>query len=533
LLRYNARIVVLNSYWLFVAPLVTSQLIIFWYMAMESLTKGSAVFVAQTTELIAPIFAAFLCAHVLAPEYRYRLDDLVFSRPVSFGRTVMARLLTMYLFLAVLIAVMLFVYRVGLKADYSLQTVVLAGLPSVLFLSMLSLAVAGVWRSPVAGVGVAGTVWVADMLVGARANPLVNLHSYTAKLLAEDTTSAEWLVSKVVLVVTGVGLAVVASRAVGRPAGPIRWHTIGKLAAAAGVLLLCYVASGAAYKVYRLQAMEADPELLMDVRRAHQDAFMIYNRIPVAYLFGGAYASYIGYPVHRGGIFQELQKGRQRVVDQLSSVVFGHPDSPWADNAFFELIRTASAVTEEGRELKGGQQGEVIDRTMAQQYCRQFLRDYPQSPFAPLVAEKLMAVAASLKDETTQREAFQVLVSSYADSPVTLNAARTLAMVYLGSGRTTEAVEVAESALQGMSAAGGRPESLLALGDLLRAQAHPESARLAYEQALRVANAALEKLRAKQVSFGDMDERYTRDRGQIRSLAGRAQTALNELAAQP
>lgn len=529
LLRYNVRIVVLNSYWLFVVPLVASQLIIFWQMAMESVNKGSAVFVAQTTEMIAPIFAAFLCAQVLAPEYRYRLDDLVFSRPIAFTRTVVARLLTMYLFLAFLVAVMLFVYRMGLKSEYDLRTVVLAGLPSVLFLSLLSLAVAAVWHSPTAGIAVAGVVWAGDLLVGAHANPLLNLHSYSVALADETTGSPEWLVSKALLCIGAVFLALVASRAVGRPAGPLKWGAIGKVAAAVGVMAVIYIASGAAYKVHRLESMEADPEFLMEVRRAHQDAFVIYNRLPVAYLFGTAYASYVGYPVRRGGIFVELQQGRQRMIDQLSSVVFGHPHSRWADNAFFELIRAASVITEDAKALKGGQEGEVIDRRRAMQYCRDFLRDYPDSPFAPLVAEKLMALGASFEDEATQREGYEVLVNSYPDSPATLHAAKTLALYYAGAGRAAEGIAVAERALQRASTAASATESLFGLGDFLRSQGRVDSARRAYEGALQAAKAALDKVQASRLGAETLDEKYMKARGQARSRVQQAQSALEAL----
>lgn len=529
LLRYNVRIVVLNSYWLFVVPLVASQLIIFWHMAMESLHKGSAVFVAQTTELVAPIFAAFLCAQVLAPEYRYRLDDLVFSRPIAFARTVVARLLTMYLFLALLIAVMLFVYRVGLKAEYDLRTVVLAGLPSVLFLSLLSLAVAAIWHSPTAGTAVAGSLWAADLLVGAQANPLLNLHSYSVALAEETTDAPLWLVSKALLSVGAVILALIASRAVGRPAGPLKWRSVAKVAVGVGLVVAVYIASGAVYKVQRLEAMEADPELLTDVRRAHQMAFEVYNRLPVAYLFGPAYANYIGYPVRRGGIFSELQQGRQRMINQLSTVVFRHPKSRWADNAFFELIRTAGAITEDMKALKGTQEGEIIDRKRALQYCRQFLREYPQSPFAPLVAEKLMAISAAVRDEAMQREGFEVLVTSYPTSPITLRAAKTLMEYYAGAGRAAEAIAVAERALKQASTDPWTTEALLSLGDYLRAQGRVKAARLAYERALQAARAGVERLQEDQRSQDRLDEKYLKARGQARGVVERAQSALDAL----
>jgi len=488
LLRYNARLVVLNSYWLFVVPLVASQLILFWYMAMKSLIEGNATYVARTTETAAPIFAAFLCAHVLAPEYRHRLEDIVFSRPVPFARTVLARLATMYVFLAALIAAMLLVYKLALNAQYDLGAVVLAGLPSVFFLSMLALAVAAVWHSPVTGFAVAAAVWAGDALLGTALNPLLTLHAYANKLAGATAAGDDMWTSKGILCLAGVILASIAVRAVGRPAGPIKWRSLVKTGVAIVCLLLIYVGSGAFYKMQQLVALETNREALPNLRRTHQEAFAAYGKLPVAYLFSPAYAAYIGYPVRRD--FQEWEqfKGRQRKVDLLRAVVYGHPGSRWADHAYYELICTAARVVDDKKAL-GGAEGELVNRTAALQYCREFLRDYANSPFGPLVAERMVTLARTMNDEAAMRAAFTLLVTTYATDPLASETADKMMQFYAAQGRRDEAAACAETALKAM-ASGGDPEALIRIGDFLRSLGRSEPAARAYRQALLSARAA-------------------------------------------
>ncbi|MBU0607613.1 MAG: hypothetical protein KKI08_06980, partial [Armatimonadetes bacterium] len=467
LLRYNARLVMLSSYWLFVVPLVASQLILFWYMAMKSLLGENAAYVARTTELAAPIFAAFLCAHVLAPEYRHRLEDLVFSRPVPFARTVLARLATMYVFLAALIGAMLLVYRVALHAEYDLSAVVLAGLPSVFFLSMLSLAVAAVWHSPVTGFAVAGAVWAGDALLGAAMNPLLTLHAYANKLAEVPAAGDNLMVSKALLCLGGAVLAWIAARAVGRPAGPVKWRTLARAGVAVALAVMVYVGSGAAYRMQQLVALESDRAALPDLRVAHQEVFAAYGRLPVAVLFGTAYANYVGYPVRKDFREHDLRQGRQRKVDQLRKVVFGAPHSRWADNAYYELIRMAAQVADDAKAPQAGAEGELLNRTAALQYGRELLRNYPQSPYGPLVAERMMTVARTMNDEAQMRAAYELLVTTYATDPLAGATAVKMMEYYAQKGRRDEAATAGETALRAM-AAGGDPEALMTIGDFLR-----------------------------------------------------------------
>jgi tetratricopeptide (TPR) repeat protein/ABC-type transport system involved in multi-copper enzyme maturation permease subunit len=531
LLRYNARLVVLNSYWLFVVPLVASQLILFWYMAMKSLFQDNAAFVARTTETAAPIFAAFLCAHVLAPEYRHRLGDIVFSRPVPFARTVLARLATMYVFLVALVGAMLLVYRIGLHAQYDLTAVVLAGLPSVFFLSMLALAVAAVWHSPVTGFAAAAVVWAGDAILGAALNPLLTLHAYSNRL-AEATTGDDLLASKALLCLGGAVLAWIAARAVGRPVGPVKWRALARASVAVVCLLLVYVGSGAVYKVQQLSALEADREALPGLRMAHQRAFAAYGRLPVAYLFGPAYADYIGYPVRRDVVDYERLKGRQQKVDQLRAVVFSRPGSRWADNAFYELIHVAAQVVDDKMAPQTGVEGELINRQTALQYCHQFLRDYPRSPFGPLVAERMLALAQALGDEAQMRTAYELLVTTYAADPLANQTAQKMMTYYAERGRTEEAAAAAETALKAM-ASGGDPEALIGIGDFLRSLGRTDVAGRAYRQALLAARAAKAAVPVAENADDPAVFEQIRARGKVRRAEKQAEEKLRAIGLTP
>ena len=77
LLRYNFGIVWGHTPWLLIIPVAASMLVLFWNMAMASMFTPSKV--AQTTEGLAPILAAFLCAHLLGVEYRFRIGEITFA----------------------------------------------------------------------------------------------------------------------------------------------------------------------------------------------------------------------------------------------------------------------------------------------------------------------------------------------------------------------------------------------------------------------------------------------------------------------
>src|SRR5205809_8085349 len=81
-----------NDGLLMVFPVAVSQLTVFWFV----LTRRFSLYLpAQSVEMITPLLAAFLGAHLLSAEYRSRIGAVLASRPVNIGRIVVLRLLVM------------------------------------------------------------------------------------------------------------------------------------------------------------------------------------------------------------------------------------------------------------------------------------------------------------------------------------------------------------------------------------------------------------------------------------------------------
>src|SRR5947207_3233006 len=92
LLRYNFRVMMLNNWGLMVFPLAISQLTVFWFVLTRRFTPDLP---AQSAEMVTPLIAAFLGAHLLSAESRSRIGAVLASRPVNISRIVVLRLLVM------------------------------------------------------------------------------------------------------------------------------------------------------------------------------------------------------------------------------------------------------------------------------------------------------------------------------------------------------------------------------------------------------------------------------------------------------
>src|ERR1051326_9183536 len=89
LLRYNFRIMMFNNRWLVAIPLAVSQLTVFWFILTNLYTPDLPT---RYVELVTPLLAAFLGAHLLSTEYRSRVGALLACRPIDIGRIVVLRL---------------------------------------------------------------------------------------------------------------------------------------------------------------------------------------------------------------------------------------------------------------------------------------------------------------------------------------------------------------------------------------------------------------------------------------------------------
>src|SRR5437763_372179 len=94
LLRYNFRILMHHNWWLLVIPLAASQLSIFFTLVTQRFAPTLPVSTVETTS---PLLAAFLCAHLLAAEYRSGIGGVLASKPVDIGKVVLLRLIIVML----------------------------------------------------------------------------------------------------------------------------------------------------------------------------------------------------------------------------------------------------------------------------------------------------------------------------------------------------------------------------------------------------------------------------------------------------
>lgn len=520
LMAYNTRILLSNSYWLLIIPVVASQLILFWHMAIATMVKASMI--ADSFELVVPLLAAFLCAHVVAPEHHNRVDELTFARPVPFARTILLRLLSMYLIVAGLAALMLFVYTKGTKSEFEPLPTLLAGVPSTLLLSLVALAFASAWRSAAIGIGAALACWLVDVAWGAGVNPIFTLHSYAVHLAATDAGRApgySWLLSKAALLVLALvaGLALRAN--LGRPAAPRRMRAVVRLGLSALPLVLAYLVVGAVWQFTQARrAAELNPTL---ARITYRLAFDGYGPLPMAYLFGADFAHYIGYPTPAR--VNDLATGeiRERTLKRLQSVALGHPDGAWADDALYEIIRLSevSAPTSED---------EVVARKVSVQQCRGFLERYPTSIYAPEVARRMVVLASLTRDLASMEWAYQLCLSAYRGTASAAETAGIMQQYYQKAGDIVRATQAAEAGVD-IAPPTVRAEALLRLAGFYIRQKRLDKAHDAYSRVAAAVQAQLEAEGLAQISVQTTDAAGLRRRREITELRDQARDALAAL----
>jgi hypothetical protein len=520
LLRYNVRILLGNTVWLLVVPIASSQLIVIWQMALA--TTFNEVVAAKTSELLASLWAALLCAHVLAQEYRSQLSEITFSKPISVNRIVLMRLAAIFCVVGVLITLTLAAYTLWLQQPFDFFPVLFAGIPSTLFLGMMALLLTAMWRNPMMGFGAAAIYWALDWVNGMSLNPLFTLHSF-AESKTVNPLAQLWMVNKVVLLITTVVLYLAHGRIVARPAGLRTWRTMAKSAGIPIGLFLIVLLGGAVYKVYLGLREESQ---FPDRAWAWYDLqFKVYGSFPVAWMFGPAFANYADKPFP-GVKMRNLYPDRPEYIGMRMTrwrvVSTRYPRSHWAGHSLYELGEECESVgdpnsrpqrDDEKADVASFLKKKVVYLKEAADSFERLARQYPESVFAPVGLSHLEdTVTERLKTMDNrpshwmrkQRWARETLIKRYPDHPKTWRAARKLADEFEKENRLEENIpllrRIANRApIVSEKIEDHRPSAYLFLARKLTALHKPDEAHEMYQRALQSAREGILALQRDQV----------------------------------
>jgi tetratricopeptide (TPR) repeat protein len=466
LLRYNFRVLMFGNWWLLVFPLAASQLTVFWNIITQ---RFYASLPARSVEMVTPLLAAFLSAHLLSAEYRAGMGAILATKPVHIGKVVLLRLAVVLGLVWTLAGLSLAAYYNGME-HYEYVRPALAGAASSLFLALLALTFATLLRHPLAGFGVAALYWAMDLPPGPAINPYLSLTSLSFSLLPPEPMTlnplpGSWWAAKLALAAGALLLYFWHGRLLFTLGTPLTMRQRRKALALAGSLLAFYMVSGAAFKVGFGYANRG--RLVPDDATWFRRQFASYGPLPVASLFGPAFFRYVGDIPNTWRIQQESETDRwgntQRHRRELREVLDRMPGSLWAPSAAELLAR--------------------LDVPQAAAYYEQIIRRYPGSPYLPFALDRLAHTYADAGNEKEARSAYERLLSRCPGSLYETEALRYLAESEQRRGNRT----AAEQRTRQWIAAAPVQEKFVAcllLAQILLEQGRREEAGQAAEMAL-------------------------------------------------
>jgi ABC-type transport system involved in multi-copper enzyme maturation permease subunit len=415
LFRYNFRVLMLNNWWLLVFPLAVSQLTIYWNVLTQ---QYKPTLPSQSVEMVTPLLAAFLGAHLLSAEYRSRIGAVLASRPVNIGNIVVMRLVVMLALVWGLAFLSVQAYYFWME-PFDQGVMILACVPSTLFMTMLALTFATLFRNSLAGFGIAALYWALDLPSGAPLNPYLSLKSLTNYYMVlsnpeRHTFVENWKIAKIILLVAALLLFFYHSRLVFTLGSPHTLRTRRRALVGAGCLLLFSLLSGAFLKVgYGYSHRGALPP---DDVSWFRYQFTPYGPLPVAALLGPAFPRYLGEltNVWRLGEIEEAdrmgdtakhRKDLQYIRDRMSG-------SMWAPSAADALAR-----------IDGRKQATPEDTAA---YYRYIVDHYPNSPYVAFALRQIARRFAEAERKDEARAAYTELLQRLPN-----NVYRTEAMKFL------------------------------------------------------------------------------------------------------
>jgi hypothetical protein len=370
LFRYNFRVLMLNNWWLLVFPLAVSQLTVYWNVLTQQYKPSLP---SQSVEMVTPLLAGFLGAHLLSAEYRSRIGAVLASRPVDIGKIVVMRLVVMLALVWGLALLSVQAYYFWME-PFDQFVMVIACVPSTLFMTMLALTFATLFRNSLAGFGIAALFWALDLPPGAPLNPYLTLKSLTNYYsvmanLERQSFVEDWKIAKVILLVASLLLFLYHSRLVFTLGAPLTLRTRRRALVGAGCLLLFTLLSGAVFKVW--YGYNHRGSLKPDDVSWFRYQFTPYGPLPVSSLFGTAFPRYLGELTNAWRLSEIEETDRMgdtvKHRNDLKYIRDRMPGSMWAPSAADALARI------EGRKQ------ENVEDTVA--YYRYIVDRYPTSPY--------------------------------------------------------------------------------------------------------------------------------------------------------
>lgn len=473
LFRYNFRVLMFSNWWLLVFPIAATQLTVFWNILTQPF---SPMLPAKSVELISPLLAAFLSAHLLAAEYRSRIGAILASKPISLGKLVLLRLLVVLALVWALAALSLGAYYSGMQ-PYDVVPPALAGMVSTLFLALFALTFATLFRNPLAGFGVAALYWALDLPAGPAIHPYLSLRSLSSNFSAaadpaglEHTLAEHWWVGKIVLLVAAAALYLGHGRLLFTLGAPLTSRHRRRAVAWAAAALAVYLISGAAIKV--VYGYTHRGQLFPDDAAWFRTQFAPFGPLPVAALFGPAFKGYLGEftdawraqpeESERWGDTVKHRRDLHRIVEEM-------PRSLWAPGAAELLAR-----------LEARQQTTVEGQAA---YYTRIVREYGDTPYVAFALREMARVYAAGNREAEARAAYEKLLADRPGSAYETEALRYLMESDRGRGDLSGAARWAERWI-GSAPLQEKFSAYVALAEIRRAQGKSAESKRAAQQAI-------------------------------------------------
>jgi ABC-type transport system involved in multi-copper enzyme maturation permease subunit len=400
-----------RSWWLLVFPIAISQFTVFWNLITQ---RSFTSIPSQQVEVVSPLLAAFLSAHLLTAEYQSRIGSILASKPLDIGRVVLMRLIVVMAIVWGLGLISLLAYYFG-QEHYDILSTGLAGMVSTLFLGLFALTFATLFRSPLTGFGIAALYWALDLPPGPPIHPFLSLRSLNSVMSLHGSgqylLTEQWWIAKLILAAAAFLLYAFHARIIFLLGSPLTLRHRKRALAWAAAIFAIYLVSGGVIKVAFGYSHRGS--LQPDDAAWFRHQFSPYGPIPISALFGPAFERYLGEIPNAWRMLQEGDSDR------------------WGDTARHRIGL---------REVVDKMDGSLWAPGAAELYARL------ESPRQTTVDAKVVP--------------YKHIIDRYADTPYKVIAQRECARIYADGGRNEEARAAYEALLKAGQAGPATSEAL-------------------------------------------------------------------------